>query len=268
MVKVRVRLYRGHDYDLLPLAEIYGAEFASIAKKALEALFLGKEYHIDISGLHYVPTKQVRKEPVDGIREKVKPIVYLVRLSDKDCPGIENWFRGFACGHRNNLVKLVIRRAIGSFPIAAYRNDGWMSAEQESNEVKAILANIEREKEEAEREAASPKADTKVKKKDVKSDTDTKSKTRVADKHNESSPTQIEKPAADSLNKEETVSEKETHEENKAEQQQATITYTKPVSYEQEYVEEDDGNSTESDNDDADDEGFDVFGAFEALHND
>lgn len=268
MVKVRVRLYRGHDYDLLPLAEIYGAEFASIAKKALEALFLGKEYRIDISGLHYVPTKQVRKETIDGVREKVKPIVYLVRLSDKDCPGIENWFKGFECGHRNNLVKLVIRRAIGSFPIAAYRSDGWMSAEQESNEVKAILASIEKEKEEAEREAASSKAATKVKRKDVKSNTDTKLKATVASKYNESSPAQIAQPAAASLNKEETVSTKEMHKENEAEQQQPTITYAKPVSYEQEYVEEDDENNTVSDNDDADDDGFDVFGAFEALHND
>lgn len=258
MVKVRVRLYRGHDYDLLPLSEIYGTAFASIAKNALEALFLGKEFQIDIANLHYVPTKPVKKELVNGeAREKVKPIVYLVRLSDKDCPGIESWFRGFACGHRNNLVKLAIRRALGNFPIEAYRSDGWISAEQESKEVKAILANIEKEKEEATKEkAVVPKKTAQNKKREHKPvvNKPIPTSTNVAmGKEVESS----------HIQKEEKDIQPERAEENTYAKPPVTISYAKPVSYEQEYVEEDDTLDESAEDDEND---FDVLGAFESLH--
>ena len=262
MVKVRVRLYRGHDYDLLPLSEIYGAAFASIAKNALEALFLGKEFEINITDLHYVPTKPVKKELVNGeAREKVKPIVYLVRLSDKDCPGIESWFRGFACGHRNNLVKLAIRRALGSFPMEAYRSDGWMSAEQESKEVKAILANIEKEKEESANEESEMQKKTVAGKK-------------KSENHAENIPIPVSVTTASKQSKalpvqkkEENIESKSTHLEqtkkNITEQPSVTISYAKPVSYEQEYVEEDD---VSDENTEDDENEFDVLGAFESLH--
>lgn len=261
MVKVRVRLYRGHDYDLLPLAEIYGAAFASIAKKALEALFLGKEFEINIADLHYVPTKPVKKELVNGeAREKVKPIVYLVRLSDKDCPGIESWFRGFVCGHRNNLVKLAIRRALGSFPMEAYRSDGWMSAEQESKEVKAILANIEKEKEESANEESEMQKKTVAGKK--------KSENHAENIPIPASVTASKEPEALPVQKkEENIERKSTHLEqakkNITEQPSVTISYAKPVSYEQEYMEEDD---VSDENTEDDENEFDVLGAFESLH--
>ena len=262
MVKVRVRLYRGHDYDLLPLSEIYGAAFASIAKNALEALFLGKEFEINITDLHYVPTKPVKKELVNGeAREKVKPIVYLVRLSDKDCPGIESWFRGFVCGHRNNLVKLAIRRALGSFPMEAYRSDGWMSAEQESKEVKAILANIEKEKEESANEESEMQKKTVAGKKKSENHADNipiPVSVTTASKQSEALPVQ---------KKEENIESKSTHLEqakkNITEQPSVTISYAKPVSYEQEYMEEDD---VSDENTEDDENEFDVLGAFESLH--
>ncbi len=259
MVKVRVRLYRGHDYDLLPLSEIYGAAFASIAKNALEALFLGKEFQIDITDLHYVPTKPIRKELVNGeAREKVKPIVYLVRLSDKDCPGIESWFRGFACGHRNNLVKLAVRRALGSFPMQAYRDDGWMSAEQESKEVKAILANIEKEKEESAKEETVAPVQKKTAKSKKENPGPTASKLIPASineaTNKEEDPTRIRK---------EEHKESKQAEKNTAKQPPVTISYTKPVSYEQEYIEEDD---VPDENAEDDENEFDVLGAFESLH--
>lgn len=262
MVKVRVRLYRGHDYDLLPLSEIYGAAFASIAKNALEALFLGKEFQIDIANLHYVPTKPVKKELVNGeAREKVKPIVYLVRLSDKDCPGIESWFRGFACGHRNNLVKLAIRRALGSFPMEAYRSDGWMSAEQESREVKAILANIEKEKEESANEESTMQKKVVTRKKKSENHAENipaPASVKTESKQPEALPVQ---------KKEENIESMSTHleqgEKDTTEQPPVTISYAKPVSYEQEYIEEDD---MPDENTEDDENEFDVLGAFESLH--
>lgn len=259
MVKVRVRLYRGHDYDLLPLSEIYGAAFASIAKSALEALFCGKEFQINIADLHYVPTKPVKKELVNGeAREKVKPIVYLVKLSDKDCPGIESWFRGFACGHRNNLVKLAIRRALGSFPMEAYRSDGWISAEQESKEVKAILANIEKEKEDSKKEEI------------VTSKKTAPSRKRDGVSHSVSTPAPASKIVAPNNETEATNTKKKEERDIQTEQTRkvatpppVTISYAKPVSYEQEYIEEDDV-SDESTEDEENE--FDVLGAFESLH--
>lgn len=254
MVKVRVRLYRGHDYDLLPLAENYGASFASIAKNTLEALFLGKEYQIDITTFHYVPTKPVKKELVNGeAREKVKPIVYLVKLSDKDCPGIESWFKGFTCGHRNNLVKLSIRRALGSFPIEAYRNDGWMSAEQESKEVKAILASIEKEASTKET-SVTPKNVAKDKEKNISSDSNTHASILIKeseDKREEISDSQEGKDMA------------EKHMTSMPQPRPANMDYEEPVSHEQEYTNE---NDVTNENTEDDDNEFDVLGAFESLH--
>ena len=132
MLFVKVRIYRAHDYDLMVLAQLGLISIASIAKKAVEACFLGEDYKVDIKlDKTYVPPELTSK------------LSTRVRLSNDDVPGIEEWFREFSEGARNNMVKCLIRRAIGDVPIWAYRRDGWTSAadaKEEEAEVEKMLA--------------------------------------------------------------------------------------------------------------------------------
>lgn len=131
MFTVKVRLYRSHDYDLIVLAQTGIISVASIARKALEACFKGEEYKVDITGV------------VRPIPEKIgNSLSTRVQISDESCPGIESWFRGFATGARNNMVKCLIRKALSDVPVWAYRVDGWVSAEAEAKEVQKVLESI------------------------------------------------------------------------------------------------------------------------------
>lgn len=132
MITVRVRLYRSHDYDLMVLAKTGTIEIANIAKKALEACFLGEEYTVEIS------------DEIKPLPNKLNnSLVTKVRISDEDCPGIEHWYEGFAVGARNNMFKCLIRKAVRYVPIWAYRSDGWVSAEQESEKIKQLMQQMQ-----------------------------------------------------------------------------------------------------------------------------
>lgn len=48
MLSVRVRIYRSHDYDLMAMAYSGMISIATVAKKALEACFLGEDYKAEI----------------------------------------------------------------------------------------------------------------------------------------------------------------------------------------------------------------------------
>lgn len=130
MTTIRVRLYRSHDYDLMVLAKTGAISIATVAKKALEACYLGEDYTVKI------------KDEIKPIPKSNNSLLTIVRVDDEDCPGIEHWFNGFEYGARNNMIKCLIRKAIKNVPMWAYRTDGWISAEQEAKEVQALMENV------------------------------------------------------------------------------------------------------------------------------
>ena len=129
MLSVRVRIYRSHDYDLMAMAYSGMISIATVAKKALEACFLGEDYKAEL-----------RSASPAAINKKFSStLITRVQLTDDDVPGIEEWFRGFSEGARNNMIKCLIRKAIGDVPVWAYRTDGWVSAVDEEKKVEQLL---------------------------------------------------------------------------------------------------------------------------------
>lgn len=128
MLSVRVRIYRSHDYDLMAMAYSGMISIATVAKKALEACFLGEDYKAEIRSASPAVSKKFSST-----------LITRVQLTDDDVPGIEEWFRGFSEGARNNMIKCLIRKAIGDVPVWAYRTDGWVSAVDEEKKVEQLL---------------------------------------------------------------------------------------------------------------------------------
>lgn len=129
MLSVRVRIYRSHDYDLMAMAYSGMISIATVAKKALEACFLGEDYKAEIRSA----------SPAVISKKFSSTLITRVQLTDDDVPGIEEWFRGFSEGARNNMIKCLIRKAIGDVPVWAYRTDGWVSAVDEEKKVEQLL---------------------------------------------------------------------------------------------------------------------------------
>lgn len=225
MITVRVRLYRSHDYDLMVLAKTKTISIASIAKKALEACFKGEDYEVEIND-----------EPKPLPEKLGNSLITMVRILDKDCPGIENWYRGFESGARNNMLKCLIRKAIKTVPVWAYRTDGWVSAEQESKEIQALMDSMK----------------------------ENKRKSQVADKNADSSKEIEKKKKANKSKVSESTSinpvsfEKQEKEQKKKTEKLTTLTYNAAAVASSENQNIDDAELD-------DDEDFDAFAAFNAL---
>lgn len=194
MLSVRVRIYRSHDYDLMAMAYSGMISVATVAKKALEACYLGEDYKAEIRSA----------SPAATSKKFSSTLITRVQLTDDDVPGIEEWFRGFSEGARNNMIKCLIRKAIGDVPVWAYRTDGWVSAVDEEKKVEQLL-------EKAKKSSASNNVRVvtkeKMKKKenahDLKEDEQSKKKESVREKTIEKNEERQVKKNASNLKKEE-----------------------------------------------------------------
>lgn len=229
MITIRVRLYRSHDYDLMVLAKTGTISIATVAKKALEACYLGEDYTVQI------------KDEIKQIPKFNNSLLTIVRIADKDCPGIEHWFNGFEYGARNNMIKCLIRKAIKNVPMWAYRTDGWISAEQEAKEVQALMENM---KEAQEAQEVIVKKTTTSKKKSNKVIQPIEETLRVVESQGTKAVAKSNEPPLVEKKEEQTVVEKNALEKT-------LNTESKEIA--------------ELDDDDDDDDDFDAFAAFNAL---
>ena len=195
MLSVRVRIYRSHDYDLMAMAYSGMISIATVAKKALEACYLGEDYKAEIRSA----------SPAATSKKFSSTLITRVQLTDDDVPGIEEWFRGFSEGARNNMIKCLIRKAIGDVPVWAYRTDGWVSAVDEEKKVEQLLEKAK--KSSASNNVRVVTKEKKVKKKenvhDLKEDEQSKKKEPVREKTIEKNEERQVKENASNLKKEE-----------------------------------------------------------------
>ena len=121
-MRVKVRIYRSHDYDLMLMH--YG-KMLSIKDKR------GKDKPVTVSVAAGLALKAYfTGEPlVINVNKTDKPLgdfPYLKTMTiyayDSECPGIEKWLDGLKEGNRNNLVKVILRTYLDKIPIWGYGN--------------------------------------------------------------------------------------------------------------------------------------------------
>lgn len=109
-MRVIIRLYRQHDLDLIDLYLNSDKRFNKIIRESLFAHVRNEDYRVDIPSIH-------------GSEEKIhKAYRITVWLGSKD-QDIINWLKTVKTGHRNALIKNIIRGFLPSVNDAIYLQD-------------------------------------------------------------------------------------------------------------------------------------------------
>lgn len=109
-MKIKLRLYRAHDIDLIVLAKTGTVNIPDEARNAIISYFRGDNTHpkIEIKDLPEGLTVENIMQRTEADR-KQKCMVFTVSISDRDAPGIEKWILGLRKGYRNCLIKSMLR---------------------------------------------------------------------------------------------------------------------------------------------------------------
>lgn len=122
-VEIKLRVYHCHDFDLMVLALLGIINLSKIGKAAITACYLGEECHVDIS------------DAIGDIPADIpSTLMAKITISDRETPGIVEWYKGFESGARNNMLKCLIRRSLSNVPVWVYRTDHWTSAKKAKEE--------------------------------------------------------------------------------------------------------------------------------------
>ena len=111
-MKITIRIYRSHDFDLMALCQAESVAFAQAVKQAIIAYYCGEQFHYEVR----------KTRPVDP---KTMPLVmtFTLDISDFDEPGIERWLSGISKGSRNCCFKAIFRHYLADPCMAFFRED-------------------------------------------------------------------------------------------------------------------------------------------------
>lgn len=112
-MKLTIRIYRTHDFDLMALYQTGAISLASAMKKAIIAYYNGEYFKFAIQ-------KTENPDPAS------MPLVrsFILNISNQDSPGIEEWIAGIMKGYRNCCIKAILRHYLEDPCMAFFREDG------------------------------------------------------------------------------------------------------------------------------------------------
>lgn len=132
-MKITIRIYRTHDFDLMALYQAGNFPLAQAMKQAIVAYYCGE---------HFVFTVK-RTEKPDA---KNMPLVtsLILEISDNDVPGIEMWIKGITKGYRNSCFKAIFRHYLEDPCVTFFRDDGSATKLTEVQNEPITLATVKR----------------------------------------------------------------------------------------------------------------------------
>lgn len=112
-MKITIRIYRTHDFDLMSLYQAGNIPLAQVMKKAIIAYYCGEHFRFT-----------VERESIPDLKAMPLVVNLLLSISDYDAPGIEHWIAGLQKGYRNSCFKSIFRHYLDDPCMAFYREDG------------------------------------------------------------------------------------------------------------------------------------------------
>lgn len=112
-MKITIRIYRTHDFDLMALHYSGALGIGAAMKKAIIAYYNGEKFTFDVTMPHEI-------DPSD------MPLVVTtsILITESDSAGITEWLSGFRTGYRNCCLKNILRHYLEDPGVAYFRNDG------------------------------------------------------------------------------------------------------------------------------------------------
>lgn len=112
-MKVTIRLYKTHDFDLMALHQTGACNIAHAMKQAVIAYYQGQYFKILVQAKEKVKLTEMRT------------VVQLhFSIDNSDAEGILQWLYGFVPGSRNCCFKNILRYFLSPC-IVLFRNDSW-----------------------------------------------------------------------------------------------------------------------------------------------
>ena len=87
-MKITIRIYRTHDFDLMSLYQAGNIPLAQVMKKAIIAYYCGEHFRFT-----------VERESIPDLKAMPLVVNLLLSISDYDAPGIEHWIAGLQKGY-------------------------------------------------------------------------------------------------------------------------------------------------------------------------
>lgn len=112
-MRITIRIYRTHDFDLMSLYQSGDIPLAKAMKKAIIAYYCGEHFRFD-----------VKRNKTPDIKNMPLVVNLLLHISDYDAPGIEHWISGLLKGYRNSCFKSIFRHYLNDPCMTFYREDG------------------------------------------------------------------------------------------------------------------------------------------------
>ena len=112
-MKITIRIYRTHDFDLMSLYHAGNIPLAQAMKKAIIAYYCGEHFRFEVN-----------REKLPDLKSMPLVVNLLLTISDYDAPGIEHWIAGLQKGYRNSCFKSIFRHYLDDPCMAFYREDG------------------------------------------------------------------------------------------------------------------------------------------------
>lgn len=113
ILKLTIRIYRTHDFDLMALHQTGALKIGAAMKKAILAYYNGEKFSFDIA---------MPKKP--DLADMPLVVATSIVITEKDAEGITKWLSGFLPGYRNCCLKNLLRHFLPDPAIAYFRNDG------------------------------------------------------------------------------------------------------------------------------------------------
>ena len=112
-MKITIRIYRTHDFDLMSLYQAGNIPLAQVMKQAIIAYYCGEHFRFTVD-----------RESIPDLKAMPLVVNLLLSISDYDAPGIEHWIAGLQRGYRNSCFKSIFRHYLDDPCMAFYREDG------------------------------------------------------------------------------------------------------------------------------------------------
>ena len=116
-MKLKIRLYRAHDIDLILLERCGAISIPDAARDALISYYTGRGDHPELT-INSLPIGSTLDTimPKTSLGKRKSYIVHHVAVSDKDAPGIETWIASMGKGALNCILKAALRIYLGVIP--------------------------------------------------------------------------------------------------------------------------------------------------------
>lgn len=135
-MKITIRIYRTHDFDLMSLYQAGNIPLAQVMKQAIIAYYCGEHFRFT-----------VERESIPDLKAMPLVVNLLLSISDYDAPGIEHWIAGLQKGYRNSCFKSIFRHYLDDPCMAFYREDGCITRPIEMAEKPVPFPKSSRKKE-------------------------------------------------------------------------------------------------------------------------